>query len=622
MAENLNKRQLDIISDLETSNVYITAASLSKKYDVSLRTIRNDIENIAYALRGYDCTFERIPKIGMKITSRESLVKKLSSNDSLADYVIFSNDVKHMLLIMLALSRNSQYVTLQELSDLFFVSKTTISKDIGTVDNELKNYYLSLRGRKNKGFRIIGKLEDKVRLLDHIFSLKEFRHYYGLLADEDSVIGEADDLAEELIRRLHDERNLEIKQPQLLKMWLTYLMLLAAEQPELEETEIVGYINSFLHEKGMERYVSSDLTYKILYSCTDFKNAVRDNGATDRALNEAVAEMVRKIIYFCPQLEMDRDLLVYDLVQHFRNTIDRRNHNYDVENPMLDEIRNRNIEVYSLARNVSKTLEESELHYQITEDDVGYIALYLMAYLDRYQSVNEARIMVVCNTGAGAAKLLSNRLMNAFPEIHITMIKSYYDFNDDTSFLDNIDLIVSTVDLPEVSKVPYLVVSPFLTSKELIKIREVIWIINKSRQDRGNDESVAMTDYFDTQNRRITEGSRGKRLVSSDNYIAGVSPEKMAEVVLETFGLVTEVYPERITSDRYMIIQGLLAHVTMSVERWLDGKFLKPFDFDDMKESHEYEYSLTIEYLKRLEKILGIYIDPAEAIAIIRYFTL
>ena len=44
----LKERQLCILSDLENTKVFISAKALAEKYDVSLRTVRNDIDEIAY----------------------------------------------------------------------------------------------------------------------------------------------------------------------------------------------------------------------------------------------------------------------------------------------------------------------------------------------------------------------------------------------------------------------------------------------------------------------------------------------------------------------------------------------------------------------------------------------
>ena len=60
----LNDRQLNIVNDLEQTDQLITANSLAEKYHVSLRTIRNDIEEIDYSTKKYDMEFLRVPICG------------------------------------------------------------------------------------------------------------------------------------------------------------------------------------------------------------------------------------------------------------------------------------------------------------------------------------------------------------------------------------------------------------------------------------------------------------------------------------------------------------------------------------------------------------------------------
>ena len=88
----LNDRQLNIVNDLEQTDQLITANSLAEKYHVSLRTIRNDIEEIDYSTKKYDMEFLRVPKVGMKIIAKESIYQKLLSDSSISSFSSLSID--------------------------------------------------------------------------------------------------------------------------------------------------------------------------------------------------------------------------------------------------------------------------------------------------------------------------------------------------------------------------------------------------------------------------------------------------------------------------------------------------------------------------------------------------
>ena len=63
----LSKKQKDIIKLLERKEEYITIKSISEKFDVSPRTIRNDLDIIESIINRYKINIDRIPKIGIKL---------------------------------------------------------------------------------------------------------------------------------------------------------------------------------------------------------------------------------------------------------------------------------------------------------------------------------------------------------------------------------------------------------------------------------------------------------------------------------------------------------------------------------------------------------------------------
>ena len=57
----------------------------------------------------------------------------------------------------------------------------------------------------------------------------------------------------------------------------------------------------------------------------------------------------------------------------------------------------------------------------------------------------------------------------------------------------------------------------------------------------------------------------------------------------------------------------------MSVPRWVNGRFISASDYEEMKKAYAKEYEIIVKFLHVMEEKLGVYIDPIEAIAILRY---
>ena len=128
-------------------------------------------------------------------------------------------------------------------------------------------------------------------------------------------------------------------------------------------------------------------------------------------------------------------------------------------------------------------------------DEIGYLTLYIKRSFEKAQTIEESRVMVVCNSGRSASKLLSTRLLNNLPNLHIVSISSLFELQSNTEFLEHVDFIISTVPLPGIKK-PYVVVSPFLQKQEINQVKELIWLHSTGkhkviRQEKGRDSSAA-----------------------------------------------------------------------------------------------------------------------------------
>ncbi|MPM70156.1 hypothetical protein SDC9_117109 [bioreactor metagenome] len=234
--------------------------------------------------------------------------------------------------------------------------------------------------------------------------------------------------------------------------------------------------------------------------------------------------------------------------------------------------------------------------------------------------------MVVCNTGRGASKLLATRIMNNFPEIHIVAMKSYIDIAKDQNILDNIDLIISTIPLPKIDK-PWVVVSPFLQESELTKIKEIIWVGKGQRGTAENDHFDDLVDSVIKQYKNYQDAEAFTKKVDTllssrylwSNIYENDSSEQYAKVIMEIFELLSRIYPVGLNSDQFSLVSGLIAHVIMSVPRWQRGKFITAPDYHELTLKYPQEYKMISDSLQRIAKMLDIYIDDIESIAVLRY---
>ena len=152
----LNRRQLEIIRQLENTKQYISAAALANSFDVSIRTIRTDIREISLFLEDYDCEFEKIPHVGMRILTKKPITENITNSFDLSNFIVFDREIRQDLMILTILAHDREYITLGYLSDLFLISKNTTVREVEEAGNILRQHGLKLRGVKSKGYRISG----------------------------------------------------------------------------------------------------------------------------------------------------------------------------------------------------------------------------------------------------------------------------------------------------------------------------------------------------------------------------------------------------------------------------------------------------------------------------------
>ena len=178
-------------------------------------------------------------------------------------------------------------------------------------------------------------------------------------------------------------------------------------------------------------------------------------------------------------------------------------------------------------------------------------------------------------------------------------------------------MIVSTIEIPKEVKKPYLVVSPILSHNDMVRIRESIWAINKNRKHLIN-----RTEGIRNKSFNIMENMNYIKAI--DNYspaVKNVNYHKMAEISLEALRLIGKLYPFGVDPEHYIIIEGLIAHVIMSVERWINEDFLEVNDYQEFKDEYPEEMADIQEFLQSVSRILDIFILPEEAVPILRYLT-
>ena len=627
----LNQRQKSILKDLAKAKKPISAQKLAEKYNVSLRTIRNDTDDIEESLKGQDAVFSRIPGVGMKIITKQLI--KIES-DALTNHEFYFLSVsQRSLLILLEFLCKENPLTLAVLSELYGVSVGTVSTSISNANQEIKKYGMSFDGVKNKGYFLNDTNRNLLKCYESFMKRNTPAKLYSTITKKENGFLDYSEMEaiDDCISYISDNLFMLITDHDALFNCLFLIYRMMKRKPAHKD-RLAGIENraaslSIYFEYKMSATVGREYESFLVHaleSYTDYAENADISGTS--TLSDAIRTVIIDMESMYPELKNNEDTLTADLTRHIKCSIDRGKLGISNENLLLSQIKAQHSILFNAIRKSSKPLQKF-YPIPIDENEIGFYTLYFCESLQKEEIVRDARVMVVCNTGRGASKLLATRIINNFPDVHIVAMRSYIDIENSKEILQNIDLIISTIPVENI-EVPCVVVSPLLTEDELIKIREAIWISKKeSGTVRLTQVNDAIKPYIEKYTRyrtarKISEVIENKNDHSMDSFqIESVdSSEMYAEIVMDIFDLASQLYPDGLTKEQMPAVSGLIAHVLMAVPRWKKGDFISISDFQEMKKKHKKEYCLINACLDSIAKRLNIFIDPVEAIPILRYW--
>lgn len=631
----LTSRQRKVLTLLLLQKEPIAVKEIARQQGVSQRTIRYDLDQIEAFLRHTGGALVKCPGIGIAAE-----IDKLQRGELLAaaeevanpTRVLSKNERCQLILRSLLLSVGP--VTVDKLANLLLVSRTTITADIQQTARTLENSGLALVGKKGEGFRLEGP-ESQLRkmtlntlesLIPPHYAVNRNALTTALLrsiADKpgDTAMAaqylcqvEMDTLIElmESVREIIPY-NLHSNDQMRFLLYLAVLVIRArgghpAEQSGEEtpvdmdsrENQIAQLIAGRLSVSFHINLSSGEvmLLAKWLISC----NAKFEPKANDRII-EQLSQIVDDMLtvlqdfpgYDLP--EFYRDKLKMNLISHLKLTIKKYNLQISALNTLLTQMKVNYPEVFTVSYKMAARFE-AWTGIALGEDEIGFIAIHIAANIEECSRLKTRKALIVCNTGKGAAMVLYNRIRSNIPRLEIVGTISAMDAME-TDTLGQIDFIISTIALPEVT-LPVFRVSPIITQAEMAKISSYI---NGSLSHTAGGEITVETGQ------KATVGSYEEAAVMRCAMILA----KLGSVA----GELEQLYGIRFATDN---IFGLSIHLMMSIPRWEKGIYSRELASDRYKEEHLELYNFIAKLLGEASKECGIEIPDKEALAIMRYF--
>jgi len=518
MIEFSNERINKIFHTLLNQKEPITVKELSDLLNKSIRTIRKDLKKIKKYASKENLNLVIKPNVGVWLEINEAnlqeIIKGISDNS--INKSQFNKNQRQNYVLKSVLSTNEY--TVNDLAEELYVSRATIYKDLKEIENWLKKYDLELN-KSNNGITIEGKEKNWRRFIADILVKFQKESQYGLI-EELLPSSKIDSQTYHMLKELFDDINvkriietlekiLEQIEPKLgfeltdeaftglvihLAISIERLrdnksIVMREEQlnqlRDKDEFRIAKFIERELNEHLNINLPESEIGYMCLHIMgsklqqniysTDMKDISDTVDPKIIEMANNIIEMAEKILGV--ELHDDKQLL-NGLVLHLKPSINRLKYGLSLRNPILENIKENYPSVFGAAWATSRIFEE-ELGVQLKEEEVGYIALHLGAALERKSNI--VNVAIVCGSGIGTAQLLRSRLEEYLNNINIMNSLSLHKVGNTN--LENIDLIVSTVPIPNFNK-KVVQVNPLLPEDDLNLLKDEINNINSKERKK------------------------------------------------------------------------------------------------------------------------------------------
>ena len=477
----MNSRLIEFLKILKEQNGYKPASFFAKWLSVSTKTIYSDINSLHNLLKDSGLTLDSSPRNGIKVLGDRRILQNLIKEVSYENREDKFSPTNRRYAIIKMILLQDEKLNLDDLSNEFIVSKTSLYQDLGVINKVFESQNAKLKVTNN-GIVTTGlEIDLQKSIKNYIFedskddSLLELKYRLDVLFDK-KYIDQIFNLLLEDYSELTNEVSVYYMKSMIVTLLIQVTRLSLDYHVESEETFLfnnIRYMETYIVAKSiveiLSRYLSiyfNDLD--IEYLCRQlFAHRVTNSL---KANNNEYADLVKEIIEVMSRVEkvdLSSDERLYNsLIYHVPAMIVRLKKGIKITNPLLESIKEQYSELFSIVW-YTLSLIESRYNVMLNDDEVSLILIYFQIALDNISEANN--ILIVCPYGVSSSQLILSKVKKILPakdNIELSKIDKLY-----TNDLSNIDLIISSVNLDKIN-VPFVKVSPVITNEDYVNIMD------------------------------------------------------------------------------------------------------------------------------------------------------
>lgn len=482
----LDARMKKIIIELSDSE-YVTASELAKILDLNEKTVRTTIGKMRDSLDEYGIEIESKTRKGyhLLIYDKEKYQAFINNDEWLSKNDIPNNSKEREEWLLDYLLKQHKFVRIDDLSEMLYVSRSTITNDIRNVEDSLKSYHITLIRRPNYGLHIQGSEFDIRNCM-----ISQFKDNKWAQRFSDKEENELKEISKILLNNIQNQKVVLSKSMIQEMTSCIYIAKVRYEENykiTVSKNEVVHRIYKpcievatniveELNEKFHIHLLDSEIYYIAINIAARSDYNVLEGELESGVINQARKQATQMLdcVYDMMHLDMRQNLsLLYDLISFLIPMDIRMRYGIIAKNPFAEAIKKKYFFAYNVASQAVIPLKKTYFH-ELPENEIAYLtsifALFIEQEKDKKKKYN---ILVICATNMSTSKLLAYQYKKKFKK-YIDEVYTCEMYNLDSFDFSKVDYIFTTVEINRVLPKPVLGISAFLEDEEVEKISSIL----------------------------------------------------------------------------------------------------------------------------------------------------
>lgn len=438
-----------------------------------------------------DCSLKTIQYTIKEINSEEHIIDSTSNgyvlnNNYFNSEFSFDNEYSDTNNLLSALLLRKEKLDIDDLSDEFFFSKTTIERKIANIKDIILDYNLNIERYKNKIW-LSGKEKDKRLLIAYLIA-KEAENDFSRRKQKDDILIRIDtNIIKNIVLNVVNKHNYEVRECCMNGLLVNIAICLYRCKNGLNIDEISSGTKIDI---GNELVISRDIYNEYAKHCSltvnenditylaillkgqiSKKNDNKNLSSNKIPLTKEFIQDIRDIItstfsYYGLSLEnKDEDNFIYNLSLHVKSMIERAKNKNKVENDMLASIQKNCPFIYDVAVYICNKIKD-KYEINISSEEIGYIAVHV-GFLIEQSNKNHINILLLVSPYNNIDKIVKQKLQDTYGET-INLIEEPNEFSK-----QGIDLVIMNHQ-KNVFGIKSVLISPFFDENDQRNVRDAI----------------------------------------------------------------------------------------------------------------------------------------------------